>query len=290
MEIPEYSEADKIFNKFKEMLQQNKSPKELLYYLNENIDKLNESSADIAIARVIELQSKQVTKYEEKFLDVDYAKQLEDIETKEVHDITNDEVREWAEEVIDNGFKLGSNEITIDYEKINTIASDYVSSELKDYIKIESNESSKKYSSKESLDLYLTNADNSYLSTSKRHTIETFVVELSSILNDTFEYTSKYDESPYIVRVNQLKSEYLQVFFFGSPNNSTFSYYQGYDKENNKIDSNWNNAYLNTMEEYEESEFEVFLSNYYNELSKSNGFLNKDLYDYINRKINNQDS
>jgi hypothetical protein len=280
MKIPEYSEPDKVFNQYKEMLQKNKPPKDLLAFLGKNIIKLHKSSADIAVVRVIELQKKQLVKYQEKLLDVEYSKQLINIESKEVHDITDSKVRNWAIDLIDNGFKLRSTEIEIDYELINKIADNYVSDELKDYIKIESKESEKKYSGKESLDSYLAHYPNK---------VGNFVQEISDMLNKTFAYTTKYKDSPYIVRVNQLKSEYLQIFFFGSPNNSTFTYYQGSDKANNIIDKQWNNAYIMAMNTYGKNEFGVFISNYYNELSKNKWFLSKDLYTYINKKINNQD-
>lgn len=289
MKIPEYSDADIVFNTYKEMLQENKPPKDLLKFLDKNISKLHKNSADIAVIRVIELQKKQLVKYEEKLLDTDYSKQLQDIEDNELHDITDNEVRDWAMEVFDNGFKITSSgstkiEIEIDYEKISNVSDKYVSDELKDYIKIESQESSKKYSDQKTLDLYL---NSKKYSLNNDHNIISLVKDLSTMLDLTFEYTYKYKDSPYIVRVNQLKSEYLKIFFFGSPNNSTFNYYQGYDKDNNEIDKQWDNAYNSTKNEYKETRFGIFVSNYYQELSKHNKILNLELYESINNKINN---
>jgi Skp family chaperone for outer membrane proteins len=293
MRIPEYSQADIIFNKYKKMLQENKPPKDLLVYLDRNISKLHKNSADIAVIRIIELQKKQQVKYEEKLLDEDYAKQLQDIENIELHDITNPKVKEWVKEVQADGFNIstssGSPKIEINYEKINKIADEYVTAELKDYIKIESEESSKKYSDQNSLDLYLASANSTigqYNQDNFRSVIS-FIKELSHLLDLTFDYTDTYGDSPYKIRVNELKSEYLKTFFFGSPNNSAFTYYQGYDKDDNKIVPEWDRAYKNTKKDYTDGTFAIFVSNYYQDLLKNNKILNKNLYDTINRKINN---
>jgi hypothetical protein len=283
MKIPAYSDADKVFNEYKLKLRENKPPKELLKFLKNNIYKLHENAADIAVVRVIELQKKSLVKYEKKLLeDSDFVKQLKGIETKEIHDITDKKVQKQVNDIIENGFILSSNEVTIDYSIISKIADDNVSDELKEYIKIESTESKKKYSVKESLDSYLEK---------KPRYIQDFILDLAATLNQTFNYTYKHKNSPYIVRVRQLQSDYLQVFLFGSPNNSTFTYYQGSGIQNNKILKEWDKAYLVVKSTYTTKPygFGIFMQNYYNELSKNNGILSKELYDYINKKINNQE-
>jgi hypothetical protein len=293
MKIPEYGQSDIIFNKYKNMLQENKPPKDLLVFLDRNIDKLHKNSADIAVIRIIELQKKQLVKYEEKLLNnKDYAKQLQDIENNELHDITDDEVRNWAKEVEENGFDISGSDspkLEINYEKISDIANEYVTDELKDYIEIESQESSGKYSDQKTLDLYLTKKYNqkSFSSSTKSHDVVSFIKNLSYMLDLTFEYTKKYKDSPYIIRVNELKSEYLKIFFFGSPNNSAFTYYQGYDRKNNKIGVQWDTAYQNTKKDYKGRKFGIYVHNYYDELLTSKKILNLDLYESINRKINN---
>lgn len=282
MEIPSYSNADKIFNEYKKMLRENKTPKELLAFLSKNISELHVSSADIAVARVIELQKNLITKYEKKLLNEKYTTQLTGIETKEIHDIPDEKIRKMVKNITENGFKIMSNKkVEIDYIKISKIAANYVSNELKDYIKIESDESNKNYSTKESLDLYLDG---------KPDKIGDFVMDLASILNKTYNYTYRYKNSPYIIRVKELQSQYLQVFFFGSPNNSAFRYYQGSGIENNIISKNWKIAYLKVKDMYTKRYgFGVFMENYYNEISKNKGILTGELYKYMNDTINNQD-
>lgn len=282
MEIPSYSNADEIFNKYKKMLRENKTPKELLNFLEKNISKLHESSADIAIARVIELQKNLITKYEKKLLNEKYSQQLENIETKETHDIPDKNVRNMIKDIKENGFKIMSNKkVEIDYVKINKIAADHVSTELKDYIKIESDESNKNYSKKDSLDSCLNG---------KPDKIEDFVMDLATMLNETYNYTYTYKHSPYIIRVKELQSQYLQIFLFGSPNYSSFKYYQGSGIKNNTISKPWQSAYLKVKNIYTKRYgFGVVMGNYYNELSKNNNILTQELYKYMNNIINNQD-
>jgi hypothetical protein len=280
MEIPQYSEADGVFNKYKEKLAENQSPAELLKYLKNKINKLGPVTADIAVVRIIELQKKLLAKYQEKLLNKEYLKALENIENKEKerHDIPK-YIRDWINEVEANGFILKTNSVEIDYANINKVADSFVSDELKDYIKIESEESIKKYSQIESLDSFLVN---------KQNKLETYILDLVNALDKTYEYTNTYKDSPHIFRVNQLKSEYLHIFLLGSPNNSAFKYYQGYDKPDNVIGNNWKIAYSLVEAKYaKDSRIGGFISNYINDLTTNKFILNENLYKKINDTISN---
>jgi hypothetical protein len=283
MKIPEYSKADKIFNEYKVKLRENAPPKNLLKFLRKNIGKFNQSAADIAVIRVIELQKKQLDKHEEKLLDKEYLSQLKNIGDGEIHDISDKKVRDWAIDLQENNYIIRPTEIEINYKEINKIADKYVSEELKDYIKIESEESSTKYSSEDALDFHAKNTNS----------LKNYISNLAEMLDKTFKYTDNYSDSPYIVRVKQLKQEYLDVFLFGSPNNSAFLYYRGNNKPGNKVNSLWQKTYISIKNKYTKNSgikdaFGVFIENYCNSLSKSNGLLKGTLYTEIDDLMKSQ--
>jgi hypothetical protein len=288
MRVPEYSEADSIFNTYKKMLRENKPPSKLLEYLklNKNISKLHKSTADVAIIRIIELQKKQLVEYQTKCKT--YLKDIKAMKEKERHDIT-EEARIFINDVESNGFMFSPDyqDVEIDYQKIKKIAGNYLSDELKVYIEIESEEASGKYSLDESLDNFLIKHQDN---------VQGYLLNLAEMLNKTFEYTTNYTDSPYSVQINELRSKYLRIFFFGSPNNPAFLDYQRYSKNrntnvnininNNKINQKWNEAYKLVKNKYpNDTKFGLYVANHYNELSKNNFELTEVLYEDIISKI-----
>lgn len=279
MRVPAYSEADGIFNTYKEMLRENKPPSKLLKYLKSknNISKLHKSTADVAIIRIIELQKKQLVEYKTKCKT--YLKDIRAMKEKERHDIT-EEARVFINDVESNGFMFSSDyqDVEIDYQKIKKIAGNYLSDELKVYIEIESEEASEKYSLDESLDNFLLkHPDN----------VQAYVLNLAGMLNKTFEYTTNYNDSPYSVQINELRSKYLRIFFFGSPNNPAFLDYQRYGNSKNKniINPKWHAAYRLVNDKYtNDTKFGLYVANHCNELSKNNFELTEALYkDFISK-------
>lgn len=287
---PQYSKEDKIFNDYKEHLRENRSPEDLLNFLKKHISELSEKNADIAVTRVIELQESLLPKYEEKFLE--YSRWLSKLgEEYELHDLSKP-IQKWADEAKKNGYKLTTTNIKIDYESISKIAADHLSDELKDYIKIESDDygnSHYNYSEKE------------YLDELSKYNLDNHLDELAKRINQTYLYIEKHENSPHILRVKELRKMYLEVYLYGSPNNPSFEHYRGYKLADNVLKREWRKKYTSlkedsknwqdtfgTSEKVELSKrFFLAINNYKTKLEKNDYMLNEATNDEINEIITN---
>jgi hypothetical protein len=295
---PEYNEKDKIFNLYKKHLRENESPEVLIEFLRDHIDELSQENADIAVTRVIEFQESLLPRYEEKALENSEELAKLNIDEEE-HDLGN-ETQELIIDAKKNGYKITQTNIKIDYEKINTITANYLSDELKDYIKIESDDYGNdenifyNYSEKEYLD-ELTKLDK--LAKIK---LDNYLNELAKRISQTYIYIEKHENSPHLLRVKELRKMYLEFYLFGSPNNPSFEHYKGNKFSNNKLKNEWKMKYIhleedsknwkNTLKNSDNSPlskpFSVEMDNYINELDKNNFMLNEKTNEEIDTIIN----
>jgi hypothetical protein len=294
---PEYSKEDRIFNDYKKILRESNNPKDLLKFLKDHIKELSEENADVAVTRVIELQESLLQKYEEKVLE--YSTELSHLDIdKEKHELPSD-VQELVEDAKSNGYKITQTNIKIDYENINNIAVDYLSDELKDYIKIESDDYSDDYSNKSS-----NYSEKEYLDRLTKDQLDKHLDALAKRINQTYIYIEKHKNSPHLLRVKEIRKVYLDIYLFGSPNNPSSEHYKGYKILENMVYPEWREKYTslesdsikwkNTLKGDDEKilskQFSVEMNNYVNELKKNNFMLNeetnKEIYKIINHNIN----
>ncbi|MHB1376406.1 MAG: hypothetical protein ACYCXB_03170 [Candidatus Humimicrobiaceae bacterium] len=250
-----------IMKDFDELLIGKVRSHQVILFIDQNIYKMSSHNADIMLEKLEYIQKNDKQFYTDLLFEDDWQTKLNnifnnDIEIKDIKEITDEQLKKITDEIFNGGFKLialeGSFYPYIDYEFLKKY-SDYLSQQFKDYLNIMADESNKVFSR----DAALTISWN----------------ELASRLINCEGFLISYPEDNIRKKeVGDLYMKYLVSYFLGQNNTPSFSY------ENNTIRPDVLDSYNKLVSEYPDSITTALTKQYQTILEGNNNIINDSVY------------
>lgn len=204
--------SEDIINEFGEIIARGEDADDLVEFIDKNIKKVTSVEGDQMVIELIDRL--EISKAEEmdklhEFNESEFVDLFSEgyFSQDKVKDIENEELRDLVENLMENKYKLETEEglfyPVVDYEKIKEY-DDYVSDEVKDYIHLKAVDSNKKMASDGSL-----------------------IISHDELANRTIEvekYIEKYAGGAYHEEVKEMYKNKLDAYLSGLPNTPIYDY------------------------------------------------------------------
>ncbi|WP_432406236.1 hypothetical protein [Wukongibacter sp. M2B1] len=267
-------DSEKIMSDFKELLNKNSKPYEILVFIDGNIEKVSEKDADTMIIELEKSQNLNIEKYTDILFKENYQEELDkamDHESMEIKTdiIKNEEIKTNIAEMIYGGYKFvmleGAYYPIVNYELLKKYI-DYLPEDSKKYIEIMAVESNELMSSDAALVISWEELANRTLNA------EAFLAEFSD--------SSRRDV------IGNMYRMYMEVYMFGMSNTPIYEW-----DAPKKIYDEVLNSYKETVERNKETITATILKEYLKILEKNDFKMNdntpKEIYEFYNEAIKN---
>ena len=257
----EAASQDAIMKDFDELLISQARSYQVVSFIDQNIYKMSPRNADIVLEKLEYIQKNDKQFYTDLLLEDDWQSKLNDIfnndiEIKDIQEITNEQLKKITEEIFRGGFKLialeGSFYPFIDYEFLKKY-SDYLSQQFRDYLNIMAVESNKIFSRDAALAISWD--------------------ELAFRLINCEGFLISYPEDNVRKKeVGDLYMKYLVSYFLGQNNTPSFSY------ENNAISPDVLDSYDKLVSQYPDNITTDLTKKYQSILEGDTNIVNDSVY------------
>ncbi|MDD5622393.1 MAG: hypothetical protein PHQ09_04425, partial [Actinomycetota bacterium] len=254
-----------ILNAFNELLDQDLRSYQLISFIDENTVKISPEGFDILLEKLEMAQKEDIRYYTDVLFEDDWQNKLNaifhrDIESEDLADIDDIQLKELITEIFQGGFKLVASEGSfypcIDYEFLKRY-SEYLSSMYFDYINVMALESNKVFSRDAALTISWD--------------------ELALRLINCEDFLLNYpDETIRKRSVGDLYMRYLKSYMIGQDNTPTYSY------ENNTIHTGVLESYDKLFLEYPDYITADLIRSYQEILAETDNIVNEDIFEEIN--------
>ncbi|MHB1347881.1 MAG: hypothetical protein ACYCXK_10375 [Candidatus Humimicrobiaceae bacterium] len=252
---------DAIMKDFEELLISQARSYQVILFIDQNINKMSSQNADIILEKLEYIQKNDKQFYTDMLFEDDWQAMLNDIfnndiEIKDIHEITDEQLKKIAEEIFGGGFKLialeGSFYPFIDYEFLKKY-SPYLSQQFGDYLNIMAVESNKIFSRDAALAISWD--------------------ELAFRLINCEGFLISYPEDTVRKKeVGDLYMKYLVSYYLGQNNTPSFSY------DNNAIKPDVLDSYNKLVSQYPDNITTDITKKYQAILEGSNYIVNDSVY------------
>ncbi|MFA5015438.1 MAG: hypothetical protein WC549_07860 [Actinomycetota bacterium] len=254
-----------IINAFNELLDQGSRSYQLISFIDDNMAEISPEGFDILLEKLEMVQKEDIQYYTDLLFEDDWQNKLNvifyrDIESEDLADIDDIQLKELMTEIIQGGFKLvaleGSFYPYIDYEFLKKY-SEYLSPMYFDYINVMALESNKVFSRDAALTISWD--------------------ELALRLINCEEFLLNYpDETIRKRSVGDLYMRYLVSYIIGQNNTPTYSY------ENNTIYPEVLDSYDKLFLEYPDYITADLIRSYTEILAETDNTINESVFEEIN--------
>ena len=248
---------------YKQLIEKNVSPAELLKFADTNIAKLSKEDADTIITDFITQQQKQKDKYDEKIFSDEFNVRLNNYKYEDLLkliNISDTDIRDLLQSAYNDGFKLynteGMNYIEPDFVMINDKFSKFVSDELAAYLNIMSVETKLHFAEDAGLTI----------------TLE----QLADRIFNTEQFMDKYNDSRFFKEIQQWHSYYMSAYLIGMNNTPAFDY------TTDKLNTDFAKSYEASKIRYKDSKLAATLNEYTQLLQKNNYKKTEAVLTYVN--------
>lgn len=192
----------------------------------------------------------------ERLNDIEYLKREKTLQSEV-------ELKEYLIKNIEKGYKLSLAKETyyyvVDYQKFINIFGDFITNQLKDYLKIKSLNSNEPYIKDESLII-------------SQDLLAERMVEL-----ERFKLTYPY--SPYLNEINEIYKSQILTFLYGGNNTPNYDHATKVFYEDTRV------IFLNTIDKYPHTYFTQVIQKLIDNLNSSLNILNEDIIENINKLL-----
>lgn len=260
------SNSVKIMNEYRELMNKNSSPSEILKFAEANIGNLNKEDADTVVSGLIDIQNKQLENYRDKLYSREMnaktaAYSYEDLVN--LKNIKDEDVKSLFENAFNDGYKLiapeGMYDFELDYENLNSKFSGFVSEAMAAYLGIMAEQSKAHFATDGSLSI---TPD-----------------ELAGRVVNAEKFIEKYGDKPYASEVKQLYSWYLPAYLLGLNNTPAFSY------EDNTLKPEFLTSFKNSATKYADSGLAKTLNDYIKLLEKNDLKKTREVLEFVNKTV-----
>ncbi|MCX7749381.1 MAG: hypothetical protein N2645_21185 [Clostridia bacterium] len=263
---PQQSGNDNIMSEYRNLVNGNSAPRDILKFLDANIGNLNKEDADKVVTDFIEIQKKQLQNYEEKLYSPEFNAKISTVKFEDItkgENIKDADVNTFVQNAYHDGYKFfypeGMVNMEIDYENINKRFSGFVSENVSAYLEIMSAEYKKHYAHDGGLIIDLD--------------------ELVKRIIQTENFIEKYKDSPFQNEVRQLNKNYLSAYLLGLNNTPAFAY------EDNQLREDVLSSFEHTVKEYKDSKLAGILKEYMELVRKNNNKKTGEILNFVEREM-----
>lgn len=258
--------SKEITDQFLQLKAQNKTPAELMAFIEPEIGNLNKEDADSVLKGLLEIQELQLKNYTDKIMSESFNSRMNSYKYEDLlhlKDIKDADIKELLQKAYENGFKLHTSEgmydLELDYNSINKKFAPYISEDIAAYLSIMSKQSEKHFAEDAALTVGLD--------------------ELAGRVVETEDFINKYSTNTYIDKVKELDKYYLTAYLLGLNNTPAFSY------DDNKLKQEFLDSYTDSMNKYKDSKLAEILKNYTDLLSKNGNKRTSEILDFVNKTV-----
>ncbi len=245
--------SKEVSTEFEKLLAENKKPKEIIKFIDSNIEKVEKAQALDMIESLIKVQNNSLEAYMDKIhegnnfeLMVNYFLSSKD-ETGRINDVKSEDLKALLHEILDGGYKIhmveGSYVLVIDYEKLKKYNSN-ITEEMKEFIALEAEESTNPFAMDAGLIIS--------------------VEEFADRIAKAEKYFKSYPDSPRNEEIGNRNKGRIGLYLTGLDNTPAFEY------GNKKINEEFLESYKKTVKDYKGTVFAKIVEEYLMVLEKNN--------------------
>lgn len=266
IKTPELTESKsvEIMNGYRDLMNANSSPSEILKYIEANIGNLSKEDGDIVVEGLIEVQKKQLQNYQEKLYSQEFTDKVSKYKFEDLISLNNikeEDVKKFLESAYNEGYKLitaeGMYDFELDYVKLESKFSPYVSEKTAAYLGIMATESKDHFAADGAIKISLD--------------------ELANRVINTENFLQKFGDSQYAKEIKQQYNWYLTAYLIGLNNTPAFSY------EDNKLKDEVLTNFKSTMIKYKDSKLSTTLKDYVDLVTKNEFLKTREVLDFVTK-------